>query len=180
MLCNGKLWIEDGEVCYAGRNVSMGYCYGMDDLSRGDDNQGILKTGDYGYLDEEGYLYLTGRRNDFVKLFGKRLNLNSIERMADERFGIDIIVRVEGDGIMILYEEECEEKIRPIKDRIRKEIHIPEKCINFKKVAAFKRNRSDRLQRVITSGSSGDCLEIYWKQRDAIRSLTSLWVKRKK
>ena len=39
---------------------------------------------------------------------------------------------------------------------------------------------SDRLQRVITSGSSGDCLEIYWKQRDAIRSLTSLWVKRKK
>ena len=144
VLCNGKLWIEDGEVCYAGRNVSMGYCYGMDDLSRGDDNQGILKTGDYGYLDEEGYLYLTGRCDDFVKLFGKRINLNSIERMADERFGIDIIVRVEGDGIMILYEEECEEKIRPIKDRIRKEIHIPEKCINFKKVAAFKRNRNGK------------------------------------
>ena len=70
--------------------------------------------------------------------------LDSIERMADERFGIDIIVRVEGDGIMILYEEECEEKIRPIKDRIRKEIHIPEKCINFKKVAAFKRNRNGK------------------------------------
>lgn len=108
MICGGKLWIDDGlhnevegEIFYAGKNVSMGYCYGVDDLARGDDNQGVLKTGDYGYLDKEGFLYLSGRRNDFVKLFGKRINLNSIERMIDEKFGFEVIVRAQDDGITI-------------------------------------------------------------------------------
>lgn len=35
----------EGEIFYAGKNVSMGYCYGVGDLARGDDNQGVLKTG---------------------------------------------------------------------------------------------------------------------------------------
>ena len=39
---------------------------------------------------------------------------------------------------------------------------------------------SDRLERVLTSGSSGDCLEIYWKKGQNIKSLLSLWAKRKK
>ena len=39
---------------------------------------------------------------------------------------------------------------------------------------------ANRLQKVLTSGSSGDCLEIYWKRGDSMKSLTSLWMKRKK
>lgn len=38
---------------------------------------------------------------------------------------------------------------------------------------------ANRLQKVLTSGSSGDCLEIYWKRGDSMKSLTSLWMKRK-
>lgn len=152
VICGGKLWIDDGlhnevegEIFYAGKNVSMGYCYGVDDLARGDDNQGVLKTGDYGYLDKEGFLYLSGRRNDFVKLFGKRINLNSIERMIDEKFGFEVIVRVQDDGITILYEEQWEKVVSLKQEQIRGEIHLPHRHIKFKKVESFLRNRNGKL-----------------------------------
>ena len=152
VICGGKLWIDnglhnevEGEIFYAGKNVSMGYCYGVDDLARGDDNQGVLKTGDYGYLDKEGFLYLSGRRNDFVKLFGKRINLNSIERMIDEKFGFEVIVRAQDDGITILYEEQWEKVFSLKQEQIRGEIHLPHRHIKFKKVESFLRNRNGKL-----------------------------------
>ncbi len=39
---------------------------------------------------------------------------------------------------------------------------------------------SDRLEHVMTSGSTGDCLDILWKKDQKIKSLTPLWIKRKK
>lgn len=37
-----------------------------------------------------------------------------------------------------------------------------------------------KLQRVFTSGSTGKCTEIYWKEEDTARSLLSLWLLRRK
>ena len=39
---------------------------------------------------------------------------------------------------------------------------------------------SDRLEHVMTSGSTGDCLDILWKKDQNIKSLMPLWIKRKK
>lgn len=39
---------------------------------------------------------------------------------------------------------------------------------------------SDRLEHVMTSGSTGECLDILWKKDQNIKSLLSLWNKRKK
>ena len=37
-----------------------------------------------------------------------------------------------------------------------------------------------KLESVMTSGSTGECLEIFWKKEDNIRSLLPLWIKRKR
>jgi long-chain acyl-CoA synthetase len=68
-----------GEVVYEGPNVMMGYASGPDDLARGDDLGGVLRTGDIGYLDADGYLFLVGRSKRIAKVFGLRLNLDELE-----------------------------------------------------------------------------------------------------
>jgi acyl-coenzyme A synthetase/AMP-(fatty) acid ligase len=94
---NGKLWIEDskghiieqsenvGELIYSGENVSMGYARSIIDLEIGDKNAGILKTGDLARFDSEGYFFIEGSNNRFIKLFGNRISLNSLEKIVSNK-----------------------------------------------------------------------------------------------
>ncbi|WP_437436749.1 AMP-binding protein [Salinispora arenicola] len=69
-----------GEIIYRGTNVMMGYAETAADLARGDDLGGVLRTGDLGRLDDEGFLYITGRTKRIAKIFGVRVNLDDVER----------------------------------------------------------------------------------------------------
>lgn len=74
-----KLPNTSGELVYEGRNVALGYAQSRADLSRGDDWQGKLRTGDFAAFDSDGYFYVKGRRLDFAKVFGHRVNTRDIE-----------------------------------------------------------------------------------------------------
>jgi acyl-CoA synthetase (AMP-forming)/AMP-acid ligase II len=75
----GSLAVEAGEVVYTGPNTMMGYADTALDLARGDDLGGTLHTGDLGHLDDEGFLFLTGRLKRIGKVFGVRVNLDDVE-----------------------------------------------------------------------------------------------------
>lgn len=91
----GKFWIEKdgravepmeiGEVVYSGPNVMLGYAEQREDLSRGDELMNVLHTGDLGYLDPDGFLFITGRNKRTVKLYGHRINLDEVEKAIQER-----------------------------------------------------------------------------------------------
>ena len=70
-----------GELIYKGKNVSLGYASCIADLKKGDENKGILHTGDLATRDVDGYYYIVGREKRFVKLFGNRVNLDETERL---------------------------------------------------------------------------------------------------
>jgi long-chain acyl-CoA synthetase len=72
---------EVGELVYTGKNVSMGYATSGEDLAQGDENKGILVTGDLAKQDEDGFFYIVGRKKRFVKLYGNRVNLDETERL---------------------------------------------------------------------------------------------------
>lgn len=72
----------DGELVYEGPNVSLGYAECIKDLAKGDENHGILHTGDIAYRDEDGYYYITGRMKRFVKVWGNRCNLDATEQLV--------------------------------------------------------------------------------------------------
>lgn len=71
----------EGELVYRGENVSLGYAENRSDLSKGDENSGILYTGDMAQRDEDGHYYIVGRKKRFLKMFGNRVNLDEMERL---------------------------------------------------------------------------------------------------
>ena len=72
----------DGELIYEGPNVSLGYAECRADLAKGDENNGILHTGDVARRDADGYYYITGRMKRFVKVWGNRCNLDATEQLV--------------------------------------------------------------------------------------------------
>lgn len=71
--------IRDGEIVAKGKNIMNGY-YNKPEETREVVRDGWLYTGDLGHLDEEGYLYITGRKKDIIILSnGKNINPEEIE-----------------------------------------------------------------------------------------------------
>ncbi|MGK5680489.1 AMP-binding protein [Actinoplanes sp. URMC 104] len=79
-LPGGTFTIEDDEVVYRGPNVMMGYAETAADLALGDVQGGVLHTGDLGRIDDEGFLFITGRTKRMGKVFGVRINLDDVEK----------------------------------------------------------------------------------------------------
>lgn len=98
-----------GEVIYRGANVMMGYAESAADLARGDELGGVLATGDLGQLDDDGYLYLSGRLKRIGKVFGVRLNLDEVEQMLRHR---GPLAAVGGDDRMVVFAEGADAGMR--------------------------------------------------------------------
>ena len=70
---------EDGEILLKGANIFRGY-YRNDDASFGTVADGWLHTGDVGRLDEDGFLFITGRKKDIIiTAGGKNLTPANLE-----------------------------------------------------------------------------------------------------
>lgn len=89
---SGKVLPEgeaEGELCYRGPNVTMGYAFSAEDLLKADEWQGEYHTGDLARRDEEGFYYITGRRSRFLKLLSYRVSLDQCETLIREEMGIE-------------------------------------------------------------------------------------------
>ncbi len=82
LLYNQTMIASDGEVLLKGPAVFSGYLNELDiPLERFDENN-FLKTGDIGYIDNDGFLFLTGRKNDLIKTStGRRIFPKRIEEL---------------------------------------------------------------------------------------------------
>ena len=91
---NGEEIIETeatGEMVYRGPNVTLGYALIGEDLVKGDENYGVLNTGDIAKRDADGYYYIIGRISRFLKLYGFRISLDETEQIIKSVFDMDSI-----------------------------------------------------------------------------------------
>lgn len=102
----------DGELIYKGPNVCMGYAECIEDLAKGDENHGVLHTGDVARFDSDGYFYITGRMKRFVKVWGNRCNLDATEQLVKAITTSCACVGVDDKITVFVTESGLDEKIK--------------------------------------------------------------------
>ena len=69
-----------GEIVVKGERIMSGY-WNNDKATKNVIKNGWLYTGDLGYRDEDGYIYLAGRAKDFIKRGGEMISPEEIEQL---------------------------------------------------------------------------------------------------
>ena len=100
-----------GELVYRGPNVTMGYALAGEDLLKGDENKGVLFTGDIAKRDSEGYYFIVGRNSRFLKLFGLRISLDECEHLIKSAFSIDCICTGNDQVMKIVITDESKKEL---------------------------------------------------------------------
>ena len=77
-----------GEIVARGPRLMKGY-WNMADATAEAIRDGWLYTGDLGYFDEEGYIFLAGRAKDFIKRGGEMVSPEEVEQVLQSHPAID-------------------------------------------------------------------------------------------
>jgi long-chain acyl-CoA synthetase len=82
----------DGEILVRGRNVMLGY-YGHPEATTATMNDGWFATGDVGYKDDEGHIFITDRKKDLFKLSnGKYIAPQQLESLLKQSEFVNQVV----------------------------------------------------------------------------------------
>jgi long-chain acyl-CoA synthetase len=72
---------QDGEICLKGPMVMRGYYNLPAETAAAFTADGYFKSGDLGHLDDEGYLFVTGRKKDLIIVAGEKAVPREIEEI---------------------------------------------------------------------------------------------------
>jgi len=122
---------------------------------------GYYFTGDYGYKDSEGYLYILGRTDDVIKIAGHRLGVGEIEEVAhiDEVAEVATIAvpdEIKGSKVVIFavpkagvtdYEKVKEKILEKVKNELGKIVDVKEVVL----VNKLPHTRTGKIMRRVLS-----------------------------
>ena len=127
---------EEGEIVARGPRIMKGY-WRHEEATGSAIKGGWLYTGDIGYQDEDGYIYLAGRAGDFIKRGGEMISPEEVERVLMSHPGVE-------DGAVIgIPDVDWGERVRAVvvrKDETVSEEEIIEHC--HRRLASYKKPES--------------------------------------
>jgi long-chain acyl-CoA synthetase len=85
---------ESGEICVRGPQVTQGYWKRPDETALVLYADGFLRTGDIGYVDENGYVFLVDRKKDMILVSGFNVYPNEVEDVAALHPGVKEVAAV--------------------------------------------------------------------------------------
>jgi acyl-coenzyme A synthetase/AMP-(fatty) acid ligase len=143
VVLGGKLsFTSDQEIVFSGPNVMMGYASTREDLGRGNEWLEGLCTGDKGYIDSEGLLYITGRIRRVEKVFGQRVSLEDIETSLRDLCPVAVVSR---HGRILIVFEGAEREIRSRVLQLSRTLRLPPQAFLMRKVATLPRTTAGKI-----------------------------------
>ena len=133
-----------GELIYYGNNVALGYAESGKDLILGDERNKRLETGDLAKFDSDGYFTIVGRKKRFLKMFGKRINLQEVEHILRQHFDITEIACSGVDDKMIVFITE-EKFLNEIVPYLSKKLNLHPAAFEVKVIANIPKNSSGKI-----------------------------------
>ena len=79
---------DEGEICVMGPRIMAEY-HKQQEATAAAIQDGWLHTGDVGYLDDEGYLFITGRKKDLIIRGGENISTGEIEAVLEGHDAVD-------------------------------------------------------------------------------------------
>lgn len=132
----------EGEMCYRGKNVTMGYAVRQEDLALGDERKGYIRTGDIARRDKDGCYYIVGRMSRFLKLFGMRIGLDECELIVQNNTGTECAC-VGTDQKMIVYITD-ESKTDAVKQVLVDKTHIVASSFEVRTIKEIPKNEAGK------------------------------------
>lgn len=150
---------EKGEVCIRGPQVMKGYLGQPEATAEIIDSEGWLHTGDIGYTDEAGALFIVDRLKELIKYKGRQVAPAELEAVLLSHPAI-------ADAAVIPSPDEKAGEV-PIAFVVLRQNASPEEIINFvaERVAAHKRIRRVEFVDEIPKSPAGKILRRLLVQR---------------
>ncbi|MGI6506838.1 MAG: AMP-binding protein [Saccharofermentanales bacterium] len=145
---------EDGEIFVKGDNVFLGY-YKDEAQTRAVLNNGEFATGDIGHLDEDGFLFITGRKKNLIVLSnGENVSPEGIEMQLLQEEGVEEVVVVEHENrlVALIFPSDGyrgnEEYFRELCDRYNRQVPPMRRIAEIRlRETAFEKNSSRKILR---------------------------------
>ena len=143
-----------GEITVRGGMVMQGY-WQQPELTRATLRDGWLRTGDEGWMDDDGYLYLRGRKGDVINVGGLKVAPHEIERRLCEIPGVREAACVAapdprgvlGQVVKAFLVSDAETSELEIAERLRRVLPEHELPRLFERVAALPKTESGKIKR---------------------------------
>jgi len=132
-----------GEMVYRGENVTLGYATCQEDLMKGDENHGVMHTGDLAHRDADGCYFIVGRMKRFLKIFGLRIGLDEVENLIKSEYKIDCYCKGNDEKLIVLVTDGT--VIDKIPTFIEEKTHLFHQKIEVQLVDAILRNEAGKV-----------------------------------
>ncbi len=132
---DAEVFIEDGEICVKFWGNMQGYFNNPEETKKCC-SDGVVYTGDLGYIDDDGYVYITGRKKNLIILSGgENVSPEELENKLYKSKEIkECVVYEKNDRITAdIYAPGCaEKKIKEIINDLNRNVPV------YKRISSFK------------------------------------------
>ena len=140
-----------GEILVKGNNVMKGYFKQPDETAKTITKEGWLKTGDLGYMDEDGYIYVTGRIKELIIKGGENIAPREVDEALLDH---DSVLEAAAFAVPCAdYGERVEACIIPSQSIKLNLEHLLEHCISS--IGKFKAPDKIHIMNDLPKGPSG-------------------------